>query len=88
MAHMLSWCKSELRAELNNQAERVMYREIQRECFPEDISALASGQALPRSSKLCKLSPFMDGEGIVRVGGRLHESGMCYDTKHRVILSK
>lgn len=33
-----------------------------------------------------KLTPFMDAEGLLRVGGRLKHSVLCFDERHPVIL--
>lgn len=35
---------------------------------------------------LCKLNPVLDGEGILRVRGRLGNAAIDYDTKHQIIL--
>ena len=65
-----------------------MYRTIQRDCFAVELPALGSGQSVPQSSKLSKVSPFVDQDGILRVGGRLQESGLSYEAKHPIILGK
>ena len=41
-----------------------------------------------RSSPLSRLSPFVDSDGILRVGERLEMSNLPYDAKHPVILPK
>ena len=35
-----------------------------------------------------KLSPFLDSEGVVRVGGRLQRSSYDYSVKHPILLPK
>ena len=35
---------------------------------------------------LSKLNPVLDGEGILRVGGRLENAAISYDAKHQIIL--
>ena len=37
---------------------------------------------------LKKLSPFLDSEGVVRVGGRLQRSSYDYSVKHPILLPK
>ena len=49
---------------------------------------LVSGNELPRSSPLCKLSPFVDSDGYMRVGGRLTNYDLNYKVKHKVIVHK
>ena len=41
-----------------------------------------------RSGKLKDLSPLMDKDGLIRVGGRLKHASIPYDWKHQVILPK
>ena len=58
----------------------------QREAFSED---LAGNKSIPKHSKLSKLDPFIDDDGIVRIRGRLKKySDLSYDSKHPVILPK
>lgn len=48
-----------------------------------------SGKApgsMARESPLLKMTPFIDGHGIMRVGGRIKRSSMPFDTKHPIIL--
>lgn len=40
----------------------------------------------PPKSKLLALRPFMDADGLIRVGGRLDRASMTYDQKHPVII--
>ncbi|XP_026464229.1 uncharacterized protein LOC113366789 [Ctenocephalides felis] len=39
-------------------------------------------------SKLKPLNPFIDGEGLLRVGGRLEYANISYEQKHPIILPK
>lgn len=45
-------------------------------------------KAVKRSSSLYKLDPFLDEDGLMRVGGRLRQSSVSYEVKHPVILPK
>ena len=49
---------------------------------------MKGGGSVLRSSPLWRLSPFVDSDGILRVGGRLEMSNLPYDAKHSVILPK
>ena len=73
--------------EISN-AERCWVRETQREHFLEELTTLRAGGNVLRSSPLWRLSPFVDSDGILRVGGRLEMSNVPYDAKHPVILPK
>ena len=42
---------------------------------------------IKKRSRLYKLDPFIDGNGVVRVGGRLtYASSLHYDVKHPIVL--
>ena len=43
---------------------------------------------VPKSSLLYSLSPFLDEEGLSRLGGRIERSPTPYDTRHPIILGK
>ena len=47
-------------------------RSAQLECYSEEMSALEQIRSLKSSSPLLKLSPFIDKNGMLRVGGRLN----------------
>ncbi|XP_076660299.1 uncharacterized protein LOC143363619 [Halictus rubicundus] len=69
-------------------AERTILRSIQRSSFAADISALVQGKPLPNRSSLLPLNPFIDQYGVVRVGGRLRNSFLPWETKHPAILPR
>lgn len=62
---------------------------IQNSNFQEEIALLLKGKVLPRNNKCISLNPFLDSNGILRVGGRLsrHES-LAYDRKFPILLPK
>ena len=89
VASMLSWRhKGVSRAELIPSAESVMFRAIQEQCFPKELSQLRSKEPLKKGSKLFKLSPFLDEAGLLRVRGRLQESDLSYEVQHPIILGR
>ncbi|XP_030750245.1 uncharacterized protein LOC115878029 [Sitophilus oryzae] len=59
----------------------------QKDDFAKEIQTLERSHALPRHSKLLSLNPFLDDEGILRVGGRLSQSNFSFDVKHPILLS-
>ncbi|CAG4919481.1 unnamed protein product [Colias eurytheme] len=61
-------------------------RETQRVYFEDDIMQLRSGHNVSKRSQLHTLHPILDENGIVRVGGRIHEAHVNYDKRHPVIL--
>ena len=69
-------------------AEQLVIKTVQEEAFSEEIlSFQRSGQVHKRSSIL-SLNPFVDEEGLLRVGGRLKQSSLPYDKKHPIIIPK
>ena len=77
--------KGELKAEEVEEGEKSLIRYIQRQSFSTNISQLKRG-LLSNSSKLWRLDPFMDEEGILRLGGRLHQSPLPWSAKHPIVL--
>ena len=69
-----------------SQAERYWLFVAQCDCFPGAIKALKTDQTLPNSSTLLPFNPFIDKDGIMRVGGRLTKSNHSYSITHPVIL--
>ncbi|XP_029055098.2 uncharacterized protein LOC114882376 [Osmia bicornis bicornis] len=63
-------------------------RSVQIFHFSDEISAIKSGAQLPKASKLKSLNPFVDDDGLLRVGGRLENSPFSYEEKHPVILPR
>eukprot|EP00102_Acyrthosiphon_pisum_P012037 XP_008181027.1 PREDICTED: uncharacterized protein LOC103308777 [Acyrthosiphon pisum] len=59
----------------------------QAESFSNEVSSLKSAQLVHRGSCLRALSPFIDDQGLIRVGGRLNNAEVSYNTKHPVVLS-
>jgi len=54
--------------------------------FFEDISKqIATGKQM--STSVCKLSPFLDDELLMRVGGHLKNSQISYDEKYPIIIN-
>ena len=58
----------------------------QNQHFSREINSFKSQRSISNSSSLISLHPFLDKEGLVRVGGREGNSRRPYDTQHPVIL--
>lgn len=69
-------------------AHDTLVRLVQFEDFPEEISYCMSGDRVLNKSKLKALNPFIDGAGILRVGGRLAKADLLPQVKFPIILSK
>ena len=71
--------------ELENAKTKII-RSVQQEAFHKEIQNLKNNLPLDRKSKISNLHPFLDQDGILRVGGRLQHSLLKYGEKHPVIL--
>lgn len=67
-------------------AQRVLIKMSQEQSFPFDMSSLNSKGIISKKSKLLSLSPFLDENLILRVGGRLANSTFEYTKKHPILL--
>ncbi|XP_071057578.1 uncharacterized protein [Onthophagus taurus] len=72
--------------EINNSFIRIVIL-TQRE-FTSDIDHLKAKGDLATTSKLKSLSPFIDSNNILRVGGRLKNANISYNFKHPILLPK
>jgi hypothetical protein len=67
-------------------AERTIIKIIQDSAFKEELKSLETDKEIKKGSSLAKLDPFVDDDGIIRVGGRLHLSSISSNLKHPIIL--
>ena len=71
-----------------NYAHNVIIKLLQRIHFSEELRCLAKKRNAEIKGKLQRLSPFVDKDGILRVGGRLKHSVMPFSQRHPIILPK
>jgi hypothetical protein len=67
-------------------ADELLVKRAQQDAFSKEIAVLNGKSG--RLSKLDKLDPFLDENGVLRVGGRIKEGPLTYELKHPVILPK
>lgn len=70
-----------------HQASKVLVKLAQKIEFGPEINDLQKKGHVSNKSKLLTLTPFLDKEGIIRVGGRLNHSNLVYNRKHPMILA-
>ncbi|CAK9801128.1 hypothetical protein ANTQUA_LOCUS2707 [Anthophora quadrimaculata] len=68
-------------------AEQRITKMVQSAAFHKDIKDLEAGRLHPKS-QLRSLAPFLDDQGLLRVGGRLQKSELPYTQKHPIVLPK
>jgi hypothetical protein len=61
-------------------------KKIQELFYPDKLKDLQTGRPTRKNSKLVAVHPFLDKDGLIRVGGRLEASVLDYYQKHQVIL--
>ncbi|XP_063404237.1 uncharacterized protein LOC134687709 [Mytilus trossulus] len=71
------------------QAQQFIIREVQMENYRDEIDSIKHGKSLHNNSSLSQLSPILDVDDTLRVGGRLRNYKDCSDlSKHPIILPK
>ena len=71
-----------------SKAETIIIRDVQLEAFEEEMKVLGKGHDLPPKSKISSLCPFIDIDGLLRVGGRLQNATIPIQSKHPYILPR
>lgn len=72
-------------SELRSASHRVVFL-VQQHSFFEDIALLQRQK--PPSQRLRRLSPFLDADGLLRVGGRLRNAPLPLHSRHPLLLPK
>ena len=67
--------------------EHFVFKQSQKQSFPNELYHLMHDEPIKTSSPLRALSPFIDKQGLIRVGGRLSKSHLSFSQVHPVILS-
>ncbi|XP_071643010.1 uncharacterized protein [Temnothorax longispinosus] len=60
---------------------------IQADLFPHELHELTQNQPVNSKSHILALNPFIDSEGLIRVGGRLRNAPLSYHAKHPIVLA-
>ena len=72
-------------------AEILIFKELQHSAFKNEITSLSHKEQKPKltkQSRLLRMDPFIDDQGLTRVGGRLENSTLPFDVKHPIILPR
>ena len=73
--------RDEFSVEELSSAKLQLIKETQREHFQSEIENLQNNEKIPKTSKIFKLSPFLDEDGVLRLKGRLDFSSLSFDEK-------
>ncbi|XP_028411629.1 uncharacterized protein LOC114534388 [Dendronephthya gigantea] len=63
-----------------------LVRQCQREAFGEELRSLKRTKSVDNHSKLLSLTPYLDQDDVIRVGGRLDRAKLPYEVRHPIIL--
>ncbi|XP_071580243.1 uncharacterized protein [Temnothorax nylanderi] len=63
-------------------------KQVQHSWFANDLLVISKGNTFSRSHPMAKLTPFLDRDGLLRVGGRLHYADLSMESKHPIILPR
>uniref|UniRef100_A0A1B0C8T2 CCHC-type domain-containing protein n=1 Tax=Lutzomyia longipalpis TaxID=7200 RepID=A0A1B0C8T2_LUTLO len=69
-------------------AKVVLLKAVQLQAFSWDYNKLNVKCKVSKRSNIRKLRPFMDNNGLIRVGGRISKADVSYDHKHPILLPK
>lgn len=65
---------------------KILIKITQAQSFADDLYSLQQSRKLKSGSKLASLDPFLDNDGIIRVGGRLKYAKLAFNHKHPILL--
>ena len=70
-------------------AEKLILKTTQKECFKEEYTTIVERKKLPKNSKLLSLCPRLDDDGVMRSEGRLkYGEFLPYDVRYPIILPR
>lgn len=62
-------------------------KRIQNDLFIKEINSLSLKKAVPANSSIFALRPFLDADGIIRVGGRLNHAPFPFAFRYPILLA-
>ncbi|XP_055634171.1 uncharacterized protein LOC129774457 [Toxorhynchites rutilus septentrionalis] len=71
-----------------DRAQTVYIRHTQQKHSQEELDCLRHQREVSSHSSLHQLKPFLDENGVLRVGGRLQQSGLSYDVRHPILIPR
>ncbi|XP_050555621.1 uncharacterized protein LOC118273288 [Spodoptera frugiperda] len=69
-----------------NEAVLTCIKFCQLQSYSDEIESVKKNRKLNKGSRLTSLSPFLDDDGILRVGGRLHRASIDENMKHPILI--
>ncbi len=75
---------SHFKPEELNASLRAIIRVAQQEGIEQEIKKLKANQNLPRNNTILSLTPFLDGNNLLRVGGRITNFDLSFEENIRL----
>ncbi|XP_039312876.1 uncharacterized protein LOC113004888 [Solenopsis invicta] len=69
-----------------NDAKLMIVKAVQAEEFKDELNALKVNNKIASKSRLIALHPFLDKDGVIKVGGRLKHSMLPEESKHPMVI--
>lgn len=79
-------CSEHKTVKASQETERFIIKEVQHEQFQNELLCIKENRPLPKGSPIITLNPFVDTEGILRVGGRVNRADIPTSDKNPIIL--
>ncbi|XP_024878636.1 uncharacterized protein LOC112458998 [Temnothorax curvispinosus] len=67
-------------------AEMRIMRLVQLSAFESELRSLREKRLLDKKNRILSVSPFLDVDGVLRVGGRLRHADLTFAQKHPILL--
>lgn len=68
------------------EAIQIILKQCQKDSFGPELRMLLKNKSVKHNSTILNLNPFIDENGVLRVGGRLQQSELPFESKHPIIL--
>jgi len=69
-------------------AEALILQTVQKEAYADEYTSLCNKKPVSKGSSIASLNPFVDDDGILRVGGRLQRSSLTNREMHPAIIPR
>ena len=79
-------CEPQHKMQDSHQAQNIIIQTVQDEVYADEIKCIRNQERLPKSSPIKSLDPFIDNHGLLRVGGRIHDSSLSHKEKNPLII--
>ena len=67
-------------------AKLSIIRWVQKYAFPDELKTLERGEPISNKSPILSLNPFLSKDNLIRVGGRLRNARLQFDTRHPILM--